>query len=306
MYCPFLRGRQNELLAVRALADSENLEHVMPIIEPVKANRTLVKTLQSIIDSDSKVIMIMNPSVGDYRSELTSDEEIEKEISELLENSDNIITGLRVDYDFSSLIQDVDKTQIAVVNEKRDYVDSYTSVYAEDSPKYTVTTTDFGVSRKSKKPKILLCDHFNLQEKNSDYLNLENESFSEDHLYYKEEGFDGFSDYSIVGDSYKDSGFAPRAVAIHLAYLNDSDGSVWIRHFVSDNNGDINDPAAKYYEAVTKLAQWVNTNSVTMTEGLKQLLAGYENQKYPGLGTIKKLTLMHHIEMMNKFLSEVN
>ena len=41
-----------------------------------------------------------------------------------------------------------------------------------------------------------------------------------------------------------------------------------------------------------------------MTFGLKTFLDHYDNQTYPGLGTVKKLSLMHHLELMSKYLDE--
>ena len=41
-------------------------------------------------------------------------------------------------------------------------------------------------------------DHFLKQMRNIDYLDIENEFFSSDHLYYADDGYKGFSDYSVV------------------------------------------------------------------------------------------------------------
>ena len=78
-------------------------------------------------------------------------------------------------------------------------------------------------------------------------------------------------------------------------------------YFVSNSNEDITNPALKFYEAVSKLAKWYNTDPhpVKLTEGLKIFLQHYEQQTYPGLGTVKKLSIMHHLELMGKYLSEV-
>ena len=122
----------------------------------------------------------------------------------------------------------------------------------------------------------------------------------------KEDGFVGFSDYSVVGNEYLEAGFAPYAVAIHIVYFA-PDKTLRVRHFVSDSNEDITNPALKFYEAVSKLAAWYNTDPhpVEMTLGLQTFLQHYEQQSYPGLGTVKKLSLMHHLELMGKYLSGV-
>ena len=53
-------------------------------------------------------------------------------------------------------------------------------------------------------------------KRNVDYIESPDELFSRNHLVYRKRGYVGFSDYSIVGDAYEESGFAPLAVAIHI------------------------------------------------------------------------------------------
>lgn len=48
MYYPLLRGRQNELLAIKELLDASALSSkIVPVIEPVKLSPTLVNTLSA-------------------------------------------------------------------------------------------------------------------------------------------------------------------------------------------------------------------------------------------------------------------
>ena len=79
-----------------------------------------------------------------------------------------------------------------------------------------------------------------------------------------------------------------------------------MKHFVSDSNEDINNPALKFYQAVKKLVKWYTDENpdIKLTLGLKTFLNHYENQTYPGLGTVKKLALMHHLELMSNYLDE--
>ena len=78
-----------------------------------------------------------------------------------------------------------------------------------------------------------------------------------------------------------------------------------IRHFVSDSNDDISDVAGKFYEAVSKLYTWYTTEKQEqqLTAGLQALLDHYSNKTYPGLPTLKKLSIMHHLELMDKYLN---
>lgn len=58
MYYPFLRGRQNELLALQELLKNSKLsENIVPIIEPVKMSPTLLKTLRLFEERDRKSVV---------------------------------------------------------------------------------------------------------------------------------------------------------------------------------------------------------------------------------------------------------
>ena len=200
----------------------------------------------------------------------------------------------------------VNKEDLLVINTDRDYLDLYETAFGEVVPRFALMPDESVFRRKVRHHKVLLDDKFEKQERNADYQDVVDEFFSDDHLYYKEDGFVGFSDYSVVGNEYLEAGFAPYAVAIHMVYFANN-GSLRVRHFVSDSNEDITNPALKFYQAVSKLAEWYNADPhpVQLTEGLKIFLQHYEQQSYPGLGTVKKLSLMHHLELMGRYLSEV-
>lgn len=151
---------------------------------------------------------------------------------------------------------------------------------------------------------VELNDSFDKQKRNQDYEQENDEVFSEEHLYYKKDGFLGFSDYSIVGEEFIDAGFAPKAVAIHIVYF-DKDNKLRIRHFVSDSNDDIFNPAGKFAEALKKLIDWYAGNSFDRkndSNALREFKKLNDAGTYPGLGVIKKLSIKHHLEIMGKFL----
>ena len=200
----------------------------------------------------------------------------------------------------------VNKSDLLVINVDRDYLGLYESAFGTVNPRYVLMPDESVFRRKVRQNKVLLDDKFEKQDRNADYQNSEDDFFSDDHLYYKDDRFIGFSDYSVVGNDYLESGFAPYAVAIHIVYFA-KDMTLRVRHFVSDSNEDITNPALKFYEAVSKLAAWYNAepHPVEMTLGLQTFLRHYEQKSYPGLGTVKKLSLMHHLELMGKYLSRV-
>ena len=148
-------------------------------------------------------------------------------------------------------------------------------------------------------------DRFLSEARNADYAKVDDQTFSNDFFYYYDDNFEGFSDFSIVGNEYNESGFAPFAVAIHIVYKGKEDDELRIHHFVSDSNEDINNPQKKFYQALCKLVNFPSLKEdVNSTYAIEEFRRIYENETYPGLGTIKKLSIMHHIELVSKLLSK--
>ena len=148
---------------------------------------------------------------------------------------------------------------------------------------------------------IMLEDGYRKAKRNIDYIENPDELFSRNHIVYKKRGFAGFSDFSIVGNEFEESGFAPLAIAIHVMYFGNRE-ELRVHHFVSESNESISDPARKFEEAMESLMNWKNFDVIPQTIGMKSLTECYKVKKFPGLGVIKKYSLMHHIEMMGKYL----
>jgi hypothetical protein len=302
MYFPYFRGRQYELLALRELAESHSLtENIVPVIEPIKLSPTFHSTIEAYIASEQRIGIIFNPAVGD----LSKDKKAINEMYSFLDE-DKVIPSVIINPSMPNCLRDleareVSREDILTVLDNRDSLRVYETEFESVSPKFTLFPDDRKIRRTVKQNKILFENKFGKQARNADYP--ADEFFSEDHLYYAEEGFDGFGDYSIVGDEYAESAFAPYAVAIHIVYFAE-DKTLRIQHFISDSNLDISDVAGKFYEAVSKLAAWYQKISPRpSTKGLETLLRHYSNGTYPGLPTLKKLSIMHHLELLGKFLA---
>lgn len=317
MYFPYLRGRQYELLALRELVTNNLLgDFVTPIVEPVKLSPTLVNMMAEFIKVEHPISIIRNPVVGTFMSEWKDNQGQSKEARYKQRFSDQygnpaIIKSLIMQRNAETLLayleqQGVSKADLLVININRDYLTLYDNLFGSIVPRYVLMPDESVFRRKVRHHKVLLDDKFGKQDRNADYADNEDEFFSDDHLYYKDDGFIGFSDYSIVGNEYLEAGFAPYAVAIHIVYFA-PDKTLRVRHFVSDSNEDITNPALKFYQAVSKLAMWYNTDPhpVEMTLGLQTFLQHYKQESYPGLGTVKKLSLMHHLELVGKYLNGV-
>ncbi|HAF31177.1 MAG TPA: hypothetical protein DCG75_19230, partial [Bacteroidales bacterium] len=98
-------------------------------------------------------------------------------------------------------------------------------------------------------------------------------------------------------DNYSETGFLPYAVAIHLSYV-DNDKKIRIKHFVSDSNDDASDIGGKFVEALKKLVNWCVEKNIPDTIAISQFKELYRTGHFPGLGSIKKLSIMHHIELV--------
>lgn len=311
MYFPFLRGRQFELLALRELVEKDLIgNNILPIIEPIKPTTTLATTLASYLDKDKKLAVVFNPSVGDFVKKIKAlnREEKEKGIDGVVNSINNYIANENIIKSYimnNNIAEKVslkrDKEKFLIINKDRECLDAYLKAYDTSHPRYALIPDDRAFKRLITESKILLTDCFTKQIRNVDYTINQDEFFSDMHLSFIDEQYVGFSDYSVVGKDFNESGFAPLAVAIHIVYFNEKK-ELRIRHFVSDSNEDINDPAGKFGEALKKLVLWCNENNVTRTEGLNCFYNCFENGKYPGLGNVKKFSIMHHIELMNKYL----
>ncbi|PKM80713.1 MAG: hypothetical protein CVU89_12305 [Firmicutes bacterium HGW-Firmicutes-14] len=310
MYLPFLRGRQYELLALCELVEAACLgKHIIPIIEPVKLSSTFIKTLKSFVHNRKKIAVIHNPQVGSFSKDLEDEKKngFKQKYEELLKNKLIIKAHILNKHSKSELkqteAQGFHKKDLLIITNNRDYVELYSEEFSSILPRYTLIPDESVFRRKIKRNRVLLDDKFEKQNRNIDYARLDDEPFSDDHLFYKDDGFIGFSDYSIVGDNFFESGFAPYAVALHIVYFSE-DKSLRVKHFVSDSNEDITNPAGKFYEALEKLNDWDMAHEMD-TLGLKGLLIHFKNETYPGLGTVKKLSMMHHIELVGQYLDGV-
>ena len=55
-----------------------------------------------------------------------------------------------------------------------------------------------------------------------------------------------------------------------------------------------------------KLEEWPKYKDLPTTLGLKNLMNFYKTGRFPGLGVVKKCSLMHHLELIGKELEGEN
>lgn len=310
MYFPILRGRQFELIALRELLQKKLIgKSIFPIIEPVKLSSTLCATLATYRCNNAGIGVVRNPAVGNFSSDLQKVEKAKaknKLADEFRQQAFTNVLYLNMKRPIS--IEAIKRSGIEIADcisifSNKDSLELYLKIFGSSPPNYCLIPDERSIRRRITAHKVILDNKFIKKTRNTDYAIIDDEPFSEDHLFYKDEGYVGFSDYSIVGDDYNKSGFAPYAVAIHIVYF-DHDHSLRIHHFVSDSNDDISDQAGKFAEALYKLIKW-NQKYRLKTEAMREFERLYQSQQYPGLGSVKKLSIMHHLELMSHYLDGV-
>lgn len=305
MYLPYLRGRQYELIALRELVEKKVLsDKIIPVIEPVRLSTTLVKTMELYGRENRLIAFITNPKVGNFVDEKNEEDnkKLAKDLNDSLQNN-NVISMylLKANSDLPESI-DTSGKKVGTICVDSDSIAIYQKYFVQMAAAYNLMPDGSVYRRKIETNRVLLADRFNKRAKNSDYKVNNDEPFSEDHLYYNSDGYIGFADYSIVGSEYSETGFAPYAVAIHIVYFAD-DNSLRVRHFVSDSNDDIKDPPKKFQEALVKLIKW-NEEKKLDTVAMREFQKLYDREAYPGLGTVKKLCIMHHLELIGDYLDK--
>lgn len=306
MYFPYLRGRQFELIALRELIQNKVLsEKIIPIIEPVKLSSTLIKTVDLYGKENRRLALITNPIVGNFRLDLkeTKNEKLKEHFIKSCTENQNILY-IRILNSSSGIDKFISHhmNNMMTICINKDSIPIYEADFSDLNVTYNLLPDESSFRRKIRQNRVILEEKFNKQDRNNDYIVIDDEPFSEDHLYYKDDGYVGFADYSVVGKDYSDTGFAPYAVAIHIVYF-DTNNSLRIKHFVSDSNDDISDPAGKFQEALGKLIEW-NREKRIRTVAMQEFEDLYAREAYPGLGTVKKLSIMHHLELIGKFLDK--
>ena|SRR5690606_38646093 len=313
MYQPYIRGKQFELIGIRELSQSvlkTNKTKVSPIIEPVRDSSTFKSTIRELAKNDINFTIIINPQVGSFRNPETIIEKLKESLGAYNNYQIGVIFHSATNHQKIIRILQNNKSTVPALsiihNTIDDKIEDTLLLYKQDfDVKFNIINLKHTSRRYhrnfDKNTLIELDDYFVSQSKNSDYLEIDESNFSEEHLYYKQDGFKGFSDYLSIGEDYSETGFLPYAVAIHLSYAEPLTQRIKVKHFVSDSNDDQSDIAGKFAEALQKLIQWCdmeNYDSIAINE----FREFHQNGHFPGLGTLKKLSLKNHIDLVLKLI----
>jgi len=307
MYYPYLRGRQFELIALREYAlQYGDKNNITPIIELVKKTFNNIKlAIPKLKEGNVKFALILNPKNGELDSSVNILDELEGELSD----TSKWIPAYIVTNNYNEIISKINDNNLNdVMLICSDMVNTSNSDFENllflKNVKYVVSSENKTLKRKLKdsgKMKIRLDDNFKPLKRNKDYLELSENKFSEEHIFFKEDSYDGFSDYTVLRSDFVDGGGAAYAVSIHLTYQKDNN-EVWVQHFTSETNDSIANIQGKFAEASKKAVYFLDKHNIHnySTDELRKYVS---EEKYPGLGMVKKISIKNHLELINSILN---
>ena len=314
MYYPLLRAKQNELLALReTIGKTVSVNNILPILEPVnQTTRDIQRCSSELTEANSGYILIVNPQVGYFSS---NQRRLDELIYSLIQESSNIEFAYRINEGTTieqiqlfftkyseypnSLIHTSstkDSTKLVELIKKNSSFNKNFFIKNKVGRKYERSFSEFN--------NVVIEDNFKKLDRNADY---DDEDFFSDSVFnYEEDGYVGFGDYSIVGDSFSKSGGPPITAALHLTYEETNEQEIWIKHFLSEPRSRVEeDGPTLVSEALPKLVDYIQENEelFAFSNTCKELISLHESGERTSLGKMKRLSMKHHFELMNHILN---
>ncbi len=304
-YFPFLRGKQNELMAVRDLASNiAKHRRVIPIIEPVKANSTTRISIDRFIEESMPFLFICNPIHGEFK-----------------DNAAGISTGLinqtLIEYDnWTPSLYVIDGQK--AVQELEGFINTYGANYPlaliyygrpqQNAVRKMIKENDFRwhvfmdgrvesayIQSVSDDSCVLVSDRFVRKPRNADYP--EKEFFTDLNTVAGNPNRSHFGDFSI-GDHYTETGGPAHAVALHHVHYAKRSRTLDISHFISDRIHTSVDTPGKIIEALNHLVESLDTFQPNNTQACLEYREMNKHEQSKGLGYMKRLAIKHHLEIM--------
>lgn len=320
MYYPYLRGKQFELLALRELTKSNRLhdyENICPIIEPLKEDFAEKNaTIEAMVNCRMPFALILNPYKGDFSigNDIFATNILKRSKSTNLFKPNNRIPAFLVDKNVKAAKDIINKFQlndIMLIAQNEVDFEEIKDLLESEVVKYFVLPESKTLFRKLKHLRkkielILIDDNFPSVKRNNDYRDTkdsknEDQLFSEEYLFYKEEGYSGFSDYTLITKELADGGALPYVVAIHLTYVG-KDDEIRVHHFLSDSNSNGRENIQKKFAEAARKADEFFNRRLDRTSSIDELVQFMKDGHYPGLGSLKKYSIMHHIQLVDSLL----
>ncbi|MCE7625502.1 sce7725 family protein [Vibrio fluvialis] len=310
MYFPYLRGKTFELGALKEVAPNLNPKNIAPIIEPVQKSNNPLKTTIIALNAHGVIPhIILNPEVGELTS--VPFEDMFEDISDA-KTKPVYVPCIRITKANANValtfVNQLHKDNISFSLYIQEMIDFDISGWVNLSCANIIKNlgnypSDFANSLQRT---VLVNAPFPKKDRNADYPEA-TKYFSDAHLTYTKPVVAnqmGFGDFLIITDKWDPNGGPAYVVALHLTYISNKDSIMYIKHCKSTSDSKTqSNTAKKFQEALAALVAFANgESSVDKTtlgyKGLESLVGG----PLPHLGVPKKLSMMHHMETLSKFI----
>ncbi len=303
-FFPFLRGKQNELMALRELApEIAERGKVIPVLELVNQNSTTRISIDRYIESSMPFVLLCNPANGSFS---TQPEALYSGIiAQVLTEYDNWTPAYRVqpgssEAELSAFVNRYGERELGIVYQgvptdlktrtllKSDQISHHIFLGNRAPAEY--------IEQTPRSKRVLITDRFNRCVRNADYPPIE--FFTDMNTVQGNPDRVDFGDFSVAGDQYSDSGGPALAVALHHIHFHNGTGTLDISHFISNRTETTADVAGKTLEALNKLVEAIENLSPNDTSACNEYREIAHDQAFKGLGYMKRLAIKHHLEVM--------
>jgi hypothetical protein len=282
MYYPYFRGKQFDLLALKSLLEMDLLStDIQPIIEPVKQSKTFWNTIALFQQKQHPFFVIINPQEGDFLTE-----EGYQQLQEL-----SYAKACIVDQPIESIDLHL-QPDLWIIHQSSPALAS--DWHSNQTP--VLVSQEFRLLKKIQGPKILMHDFFTRLPRNSFYQELPEEIIPAVYQSYSNQGFSGYSDFSIDSKIYYVHSYPSKTIVLHWVFV-DEQQALRIAHFVSDET--LESQKEKFLHLMTQVVAH-EEHYPTQTAGLSLLLDAYQKDKFPGMGVLRKAAVMNHLELISR------
>ena len=303
-YFPLLRGKQNEMLALRELAEEIALiGGVVPIIEPVRWNRNTIISINAFMDSNMRFVLVCNPALGDYSEDHAG---LAGHITALdLMDYPNWVPAMYLrggtrsveisrflrtyrDFEIAFIYKGKPQQQAALRLIRGANVAHHVFLLDRVEQEYidTIRVAD----------RVMVRDPFVRAARNAEYP--DRRFFTDMNTVAGNRDDMNFGDFSIAGDYYTDTGGAAHAVALHHIHFDTNSHRLMVSHFISDRRDMPVDIGGKTVEAIDNLVRALPLIRPSDTNTCGEYRELSADRRYRSLGYMKRMAIRHHLEVM--------
>lgn len=308
MYFPYLRGKREEALAVRQANLFGDL--TVPIFEPIRdlSSDREVRFWQRLVqDERYRIAIITNSANGDPppsfdSAHFTLDNNLPHElVLPALE-----IRSKTLPEEIRRFGERFRERTCVVIHRNHIYTASFLRKELrrlKDPPVHVLIDHSEAPQEVLRalpaRGRVLVQDGFAFTQPNKDYPRQSH--FGSPIYTFNELGFDGFGDFTIVGDRFSIGGGAAKCMAFHLTEIAST--TVITNHFLSDPPHVKGDLRRQYFSALDKLVEGVSGEPALHTSGVAGFRGSHDDHHFPGHGLPKRWSIIHHLEIMDRELA---